>query len=401
MPILLLLLAYLGFISLGLPDATLGIIWPSLRAEFTLPQSAMGWVFVFGAGGYISASLLAGTLIKRLGVGNLLAASTLVMVAALTGYGLANSWAMFLASSFISGLGSGAIDAGLNTYAASRFSEKHMNWLHGCYSTGATLGPVVLTAVLSAGLVWRLGYGTIATVMLLLGIAFVLTRQRWNDSAPVMVTHAPRNLRQLLGQVPPWLQVGAFWVYTGCEVVAGQWSFTLLTESRGLNITTAGALVGAYWACHAAGRFAFGFIVERFGAERVLRWSMVLAVAGAGLILQTFSTPLTAVGLIGLGFALAPIFPCLMSLTPRRFGEANSQHLVGFQTSAAMLGILSLPTLTGLLAERFSLEMVGVVLVTLTLALIAVHETLLALLRRAVASTNGADISVSSAPSVD
>jgi MFS family permease len=155
-----------------------------------------------------------------------------------------------------------------------------------------------------------------------------------------------------------------------------------------LDVTAAGTLVSAYWACHAAGRFAFGFIVERFGAERVLRASMVLAIAGAGLVAQTFSTPLTAVGLIGLGFALAPIFPCLMSLTPRRFGEANSQHLVGFQTTAAMLGILSLPTLTGLLAERFSLEMVGVVLVMLAVALTVVHEGLVALLRRTSLSTD-------------
>jgi fucose permease len=388
MSVLLLFLAYLGFISLGLPDATLGIIWPSLRVGFELPQSAMGLVFVFGAGGYILASLSAGALMKRMGVGNLLAASTLLMVAALTGYGLALSWPFFLASAFISGLGSGAIDAGLNTYAASHFSEKHMNWLHGCYSTGATLGPMVLTAVLSAGLAWRLGYAAIALLMLLLGLAFVFTRHRWNDSAPVMAPHAPRNLRQLLGQAPPWLQIVAFWIYTGCEVVAGQWSFSLLTESRGLDVTAAGTLVSAYWACHAAGRFAFGFIVERFGAERVLRASMMLAIACAGLIAQTLSTPLTAVGLIGLGFALAPIFPCLMSLTPRRFGEANSQHLVGFQTTAAMLGVLSLPTLTGLLAERFSLEMVGVVLVTLAVALIAVHEALVFLLRRTSLSTD-------------
>lgn len=382
MPVLLLLLAYLGFISLGLPDATLGIIWPSLRTEFILPQSAFGLVLVFGSAGYLLSSLAAGTLIKRLGVGNLLAASTLTMVTALAGYGLANSWPMFLASAFISGLGSGAIDAGLNTYAASHFSEKHMNWLHGCYSTGATLGPVVLTAVFSAGLMWRWGIGFMALLMFTLGLAFVFTRQRWNDSAPQMAAHAPRNLRQLLGQAPPWLQIVAFWIYAGFEVAAGQWSFSLLTESRGLSVTAAGTLVSAYWACHAAGRFAFGVVVERVGAERVLRGSMAAAVLGAALVAQNFYTPLSAVGLMVLGFALAPIFPCLMSLTPRRFGEANSQHLVGFQTSAAMLGILSFPTLTGLLAERFSLEMVGVVLVALAVALIAAHEALLALLSR-------------------
>lgn len=39
---LLIALAYVGFVSLGLPDAVIGVAWPSVRNAFSLPQSAAG-----------------------------------------------------------------------------------------------------------------------------------------------------------------------------------------------------------------------------------------------------------------------------------------------------------------------------------------------------------------------
>lgn len=383
MPALVLLLAYLGFVSLGLPDATLGVVWPSLRATFGLPQAALGLALIAGSAGYGLSSINAGVIIGRLGVGNLLAASTLLMALALTGYSLSVSWMMYLACAFCAGIGSGAIDTGLNTYAASHFSGKHMNWLHACYGVGATLGPMVMTAALSAGLIWRWGFGLLALGMVMLGIAFTLARRLWDDASALAAQPARRgDRRQLLGRLTPWLQILLFFVYTGLEVTAGQWSFTLLTESRGAGLTTAGLWVSAYWGSLTVGRFVLGSIVERVGLERLIGLSAAGAVAGALLIALPWWPALNGFGLALLGFALAPIFPSLMSLTPLRFGAANSVHLVGFQTTAAMLGALSLPGLAGLLAQSFSPEAVAAQLVIVALLLTALHIALRALLRR-------------------
>ena len=73
---LLILLAYLAFVSLGLPDTVLGVAWPSLRERFELSQAAIGAVLVANMSGYVASGLVAGQLAGKLGVGGLLGTSS-------------------------------------------------------------------------------------------------------------------------------------------------------------------------------------------------------------------------------------------------------------------------------------------------------------------------------------
>src|SRR5688572_30786198 len=159
---ILFLLAYLAFISLGLPDAVLGVAWPSLRAGFGISQSALGAVLGAGMLGYFVSGIVAGGLMNWLGAGGLLAASSGVVTLGLVGYAAAPSWALFFPVGALMGLGSGAIDAGLNGYAARHFSVRHLNWLHACWGVGASTGPLIMTAVIARGLGYRVGYGVLA-----------------------------------------------------------------------------------------------------------------------------------------------------------------------------------------------------------------------------------------------
>src|SRR5687767_1870376 len=82
----LLLLAYFAFISLGLPDGLLGVGWPSIYDEFDVPRESVGLLLAAGTAGYLTSSVAAGFTIARLGVGRLLAGSTVLTSLALTGY---------------------------------------------------------------------------------------------------------------------------------------------------------------------------------------------------------------------------------------------------------------------------------------------------------------------------
>src|SRR5688572_13304014 len=117
---LLLLMAYLGFVSLGLPDAALGIVWPSVRESFALPQGALGWPLAAAAGGYVLSGMFAGRVLTAIGVGWLLAGSTLLVAGGVAGYALSPSAAVFIGAACVVGWGSGAVDSGLNVYAAER-----------------------------------------------------------------------------------------------------------------------------------------------------------------------------------------------------------------------------------------------------------------------------------------
>lgn len=358
-------LAYLAFISLGLPDALLGVAWPSVSASFGISPDLLGIPLAITAAAYFLSGLFAGRLIERLGIGLLLASSTALVVAAQFGFSLSPAFWIFLVAAPIAGFGSGAIDAALNTWAAKNFSARHMSWLHAAYAAGATTGPIIMTAAITRGPSWRLGYGIVGGLLTALTLAFVATRRRWEARSEEVVLDAPGNVGPLQPEPSLFsgfthlrnprvrLQIGIFFFYSGLEISAGQWCFTILTESRGLSDVAGGAWAAAFWGGMLAGRVVLGMYVERIGQVRLLR----LATLGAVVSATLFAIPsaLTAFALPLLAFSLASIYPGLMAETPRRIGEQAAVHVVGFQVSAATLGIAALPSFAGLLSAWISL----------------------------------------------
>jgi fucose permease len=366
-------LAFAGFVSLGLPDALLGVAWPSLRDAFGRAQGSFGQLLLAGGAGYFATSFFGGRLVGRLGIGGVLASSTALVAVGALAYASSPAWGAALAAAAAVGLGSGAVDAGLNAYAADRFSARQMNWMHACYSAGAMAGPAVMTAVLESGRSWRSGYALIAGLMAALAALFAATRLRWGTSTPPA---APRGTRP---PVPARavLQAVVFFVYTGLEVAAGQWAFTLLTEGRGVDRAWAGGAVSAYWASFVAGRLGFGAVADRVDLDRLLRGGLAAAAAGAALLAATRSFGAGLAGLVLLGLALSPIFPCLMARTPARLGAALAPHAVGWQVSAAMVGAAAVPGLAGLAAGAWGLEAVALVVLAAAVLLFGLHEALL------------------------
>jgi MFS family permease len=172
-------LAFLAFISLGLPDGLLGVSWPSIRAGFGLPLDALGLLLAFTTAGYLTSSFSAGRILRALPIGTVLALSTAAAATALLGFALTPAWPLMVVLGFLAGLGGGAVDAGLNAYGAANFSARVLNWLHAFFGLGTTLGPLIVTAVLSSGFSWRWSYVVVGSAQVLLALTFYLTRGRW------------------------------------------------------------------------------------------------------------------------------------------------------------------------------------------------------------------------------
>jgi fucose permease len=377
---LLLFIAYLGFITLGLPDTLIGVAWPSVRDSFHLQQSAAAFIF-FGSGfSYFLSSFFTGRLLK-FGIGVLLAASSALVAFSGFGYALAPLWPLFAACSLLHGLGSGAIDASLNHYVAHHLSVRHMNWLHACYAVGATLGPLIMTGIIAANGSWRAGYLTVAVILFSLALLFLITRRRWDEPArSITGSDAPvasARMVETLRHPVVLLQVLFFFIYTGLEVTVGQWSFTLLTESRGVPRETAGVWVTIYWASIAIGRVLFGFIVDRVGINRLLRLSTLASLLGTVTLALNPPGLVAAIPLALTGLGLAAIYPCMMTKTPERLGKPFAAHAIGFQVSAAMLGAAALPSLSGFLAQYFGVAIIATTAAVMAFTLLLLHETLL------------------------
>lgn len=376
---ILLVIAYVGFISLGLPDAVTGIAWPRLRDFFTLPQSALGLISLALGCGYFVSSFFAGKLTQRLGIGLLLTTSSLIVALAMFGNAVAPWFALILACIVFWGLGSGAIDAGLNHYAASHFSARHMNWLHACYSLGATLGPLLMTGAIVFGDSWRLGYLLVGGIVLALTLTFACTLRMWDDGTTTTTANRspPVTMRATLQRPLVWLQIVIFALYTGLEFMVGNWSFTLLTEARHTSPETAGLLVTGYYGSIGLGRVVLGGLSDWIGVDRLLRGATFAAVIGTLLFAFAPALWLSMAGLTLLGFGLAPIFPCLMSRTPQRLGESYAAHAIGFQVSAATIGGACIPAFTGLLVQYSNLETVAQFSVLLAASIWLMHEMIL------------------------
>lgn len=374
---LLLVLSFVGFIALGLPDAVIGVAWPALRTHFNLHQDALGPLFITVTVGSVMASTATGVILSRIGIGDLLALSCAITAIALFGYTIAPSWIVLVTLGLLTGFGAGAIDAAINTHAATRYSARLVNVLHAFYGVGAAAGPALMTAVLTTGHEWQLGYRIIVGVEIVLAVAFILSRKQWPPPVAHHEEHQrPARLLETLRLGKVQLSLLVFLVYTGCEAAAGAWVFSLLYEARDIATAAAGTAVTLYWGGLFASRLGYAFLPASASPNGVIRLCIVTAL-GAVLALTSSLHPIVdIVAIATLGFAAGPIFPSLIATTPARVGPRHTANTVGLQISIAAVGLAALPALCGLVAQHLGLELIPILLTVCWAILLAAYLAL-------------------------
>ena len=148
----LLVIIYIAFISLGLPDSILGASWPSMYGELAVPVSGAGVISMVISAGTIVSSLMSGRLVRWLGTGLVTLCSVGLTAAALLGFSFSGAFWILCVWAVPFGLGAGSVDAALNHFVALHYQSRHMNWLHSFWGVGATAGPMVM------GFAWRTGF---------------------------------------------------------------------------------------------------------------------------------------------------------------------------------------------------------------------------------------------------
>jgi len=327
-----------------------------------------------------------------LNIGVMSAWSCGITAVALLGSGATPSWGWLVVLSLLTGIGTGMIEASLNTYAAKHFSPQAMNWLHACFGIGATLGLAIMTAVVASSFGWRIGFIIVGILELLLALCFGITHSHWQSSS---VTQTPSlrersmPLSETLRLPVAWLSILLFVVFSGAQASAGQWFYSLMTEQRGVSAALAGTWVSLFWASLTVGRIVFGFIVQRVAPMQILRASM------GGVLLSTllFWLNLTPWGSFAsialLVLAMAPQFPLLTSATPRCMGKQHAANGVGLQVAAAGLGGVLITSLLGILAQAFGLGVIAPALVVAAVIMVWLFELLAPYITRS--SAQGAD----------
>lgn len=353
---LLLIIIYLSFISLGLPDALLGAAWPMMSQEFSVPVSYAGGISLIIAMCTVVSSLQSERLTKWLGSGKVTAFSVVTTAVAIYGFSISREYWQLCLWAIPYGLGAGSVDASLNNYVAVHYASRHMSWLHCMWGVGASIGPYIMGLALTGGMNWNTGYGIIAMLQFLLSAALFLSLPLWkksaDDGSETDAAAKPLTMKEIV-EIPGAKEVMvAFFCYCGLEQTCILWGSSYFVLQIGLDEETAAGLAALFMLGLTFGRFLNGFLTYKMNDTNLIRLGQGIIALGVVTMLLPFGKPAAMVGLVLMGLGCAPIYPCIIHSTPYHFGEAHSQALIGVQMASAYVGICCMPPLFGLLANR-------------------------------------------------
>ncbi|MGE7762198.1 MFS transporter [Peribacillus sp. NPDC097895] len=363
MATLLLIMIYLAFISLGIPDSLLGVAWPVMQSDFGQPLETAGFLYMIIAAGTILSSLASGWLNDRIGTGKVTLISVILTAAALLGFSYAPSLYWLIICAVPLGLGAGAIDAALNNYVALHYKSHHMSWLHCFWGVGASIGPIMISYFIANKGSWRDGYFTIAFLQLGLACLLLLTLPLWSKVSRKKQMEAEAGRTESLPDeraygVKPLKIKGvkfallSFFFYCGVESTLGLWGSSYLVGSKGISAAVAAQWVSFFYGGITLGRLITGFITFRVSNEKLIRSGQITAIIGIVLFILPLPVYMSLAGFILAGLGLAPIYPCMIHETPIRFGKKHSQSIIGYQMAVAYTGTTFLPPLLGILASH-------------------------------------------------
>ena len=378
---LLLALIYISFISLGLPDALLGAAWPTMHLELGVPVSLAGAVAITVSVGTVISSLLSDRLTLWLGAGKVTAISVGMTALALYGFSVSTEFWHLLIWAIPYGLGAGSVDASLNNYVALHYASRHMSWLHCMWGLGASIGPYVLGAALTAGMHWSRGYTVISLFQAALTAVLLLSLPLWEkrNTETTKENDAPRaalSIRQVL-EIPGAKDILiAFFCYCAAEQTAILWGSTYLVRHSGMREEAAAGFASLFLIGITIGRALNGFLTYKFSDKTLIRMGQGIMLLGVAVMLLPLGTAGAMAGLWLIGLGCAPIYPCVIHATPDHFGEENSQAIIGIQMAAAYIGVCLMPPLFGIIANHISVSLLPVYIGGITLLMIFMCERL-------------------------
>lgn len=360
---LLLLVIYIAYIGLGLPDSLFGTAWPAIYPQWGLPISHANFVTIINCMGTTTASMLSARIIKKLGTGGVTALSTALTAVSLLGISYSQNFWWICILSLPLGLGAGAIDTALNNYVATHYSASHMSFLHCFYGVGITVSPYIMSLALSDNSTWQKGYRLAFFVQLGITLVMILALPLWKKVKTTKEASGEEDneilvlsYKQMLGNTSIVMILLAFMTSCALEAMCNIWGATYLVDAKGFHPEKAASLIMFYYIGFTLGRFLSGVL-----ANKLSSWFLTcsgISICGLATIIILLPLPgiFSAVGLCLMGFGVGPIFPNLTHLTPIIFGKKISQSVIGAEMAMSYVAYMGIPFVFGLLARNISIH---------------------------------------------
>ena len=392
MGILLLLVIYLIFISLGLPDSVLGSTFPAIAENLETSPDMAGYIGLVVSGCTIVSSLLSEKMINKFGTRFVVAFSILLTALGLICFHLVTKdfvWAFFLIAILL-GLGAGAIDSALNNYVALHYKAIHMNWLHCSWGVGASISPLIIAPFIDSNnnsFGWNKGILLIACIQFGIAAIAFASLPLWKkvESQAELSERKeekeeqkrPLSKKELAKNPVFYLAMLGFFCYCGLETTSGNWGGFFFQYGRGFNTQDAARLDSLFYIGITIGRFLCGFISLKIKEKNMMRIGEAILIAGSVLAALPFDNALAIAGFLMIGLGCAPIYPAIIRSTPYRFSKELSQHIMGLEMAIAYCGNIIVSPLYGLVVKTLDLYMaLPYVVLALAVMMAVSHEAI-------------------------
>ena len=362
---ILLVVIYIAFIGLGVPDSLIGSAWPAIHTEMNIPVEAVSILTFIISGCTVLSSMFSAGILNKFGTAKVTAFSTAMTAAALLGFSLTPSFWFMIPLAVVLGLGAGAIDSGLNNYVALHCKASHMNFLHCFYGVGVSLSPYLMSHALS-DIGWRGGYRYAFYVQLVITILLIVSVPLWKKTSSAEGTEDENGINLTLLQMAKKAEVRQVWIImlatNAIEYACGVWGSTYLVTEKGFETKHGALALTIYYVGMSIGRFVSGLLSERISTwKRIGIGAAVLAPAIA-IMLLPLPGAVTVVGLFLVGLGNGSIYPNMIHLTPHNFGKEVSQSIMGSQIAFAYIGVMSAPPMVSLVSGLFGIKIYPVLL---------------------------------------
>lgn len=375
MATLLLVVIYIAFIGLGIPDSLFGTAWPAVYADFGLPISFGSFVTAVVSMGTIISSIISGKLIKRFGTNVVSAFSTLLTAVALIGFSVSPNIQTMCVLAVPLGIGAGAIDVALNNYVALHYSATHMSFLHCFYGVGVSVSPYIMSMVISGASGWRGGYRVAFVLQIVITILIFVTLPVWKTvhGSEEDASEEEKSAVSFLEIIKiPGVKLMCLLFFASCaiELTCGGYGSTFLVEYKHISADKAATVIMIYYIGITLGRFFSGVLASKLHSWKIVKYGMIILGIALVLLVVPGTVYVSALAMFLIGLGNGPLFPNFNYLTPENFGSEVSQSVMGIQMASAYVGIMLAPVVCGILGQLFGMGIFPVYLIVFYIAMV-------------------------------
>ncbi|MFP4662712.1 MAG: MFS transporter [Halanaerobiales bacterium] len=330
----LIVLAFLMMAAFGFITNIKGVVLPSIREYFSVSYGQLGLMLFIASLGFTIATFLGGLAGDKYGQKKVLMTGFFILGTAMALMPLVESFYLFVFIMFLSNLGMGTIEIGVNSLGARIFLKNTaimMNLLHLFYGLGATVGPKYTGWMLVNNFKWQSAY--FYTIILLAAIFIYLTFSSFPEKEST-VNNIKIPFREMIRDSKIWLFAAVLGFAVVLEMGIGNWLVNFLQEVRQLNENSSSFYLSFFFITFTIGRLVGGYLAEKLGYVRIILYFAVISILLfiSGLVVKDHGIILFSL----IGFFASIMYPTMMVIIMKEYKE-NTSGAMGFIVTTAIL----------------------------------------------------------------